>query len=400
MAQPAMCSATILRARGCAPVSSETDATLSQLSVAADSFGRRKRNAAPPIDAKTPARIPSGKSLRKERRDLSWSMDVVSFIVNVLTCEPGILFLIGDRINKIYRIYKIPPQILPRVAFRLETRQNNLRIAESSRVSHLIRLEVKTMSSDKDPANPTRGSLRLAPTAADVEIEKAKLPRQFVNFTFYRARPEWRLLSAGDKQRCREEFVKTVDEFRSSLLIHSYSTIGLRTNVDFMIWRIGYELDPIQEMTARLNKTEMAKYIEPSVSFLSMTKRSMYIDKDNPEHDEDRLHIIPGKSQYLFVYPFVKTREWYSRSAEQRQEMMEEHIRIGMKYRSVKLHTTYSFGLDDQEFVVAFETDYPSDFLDLVQELRETKASSYTLRDTPMFTCRQRTLSECLESLG
>ena len=118
------------------------------------------------------------------------------------------------------------------------------------------------MSSDKDPANPTRGSLRLAPTAADVEIEKAKLPRQFVNFTFYHARPEWRLLEAADKQRCRDEFVKTVDEFRPSLLIHSYSTIGLRTNVDFMIWRIGYELDPIQEMTARLNKTEMAKYID------------------------------------------------------------------------------------------------------------------------------------------
>ena len=256
------------------------------------------------------------------------------------------------------------------------------------------------MSSDTDAVNAGRGSLRLAPASSEVEIQKAKLPRQFVNFTFYKARPEWRLLSDTDKQRCRDEFVKAVDEFRSSLLIHSYSTIGLRTNVDFMIWRIGYELEPIQVMTSTLNKTEMAKYIEPSQSFLSMTKRSMYIDKDNPEHVEDRLHIIPGKSQYLFVYPFVKTREWYSRPAEQRQEMMDEHIRIGMKYRSVKLHTTYSFGLDDQEFVVAFETDYPADFLDLVQELRETKASSYTLRDTPMFTCRQRTLCECLEALG
>ena len=256
------------------------------------------------------------------------------------------------------------------------------------------------MSSDNDTVSPTRGSLRLAPAHAEVEVEKAKLPRQFVTFTFYRALPEWRLLAKDDKQRCSDEFVKTVDEFRSSLLINSYSTVGLRTNVDFMIWRIGYELEPIQEMTARLNKTEMAKYIEPTQSFLSMTKRSMYIDKDNPEHVEDRLHIVPGKSNYLFVYPFVKTREWYSRTAEQRQEMMDEHIRIGMKYRSVKLHTTYSFGLDDQEFVVAFETDYPSDFLDLVQELRETKASSYTLRDTPMFTCRQRTLSECLDELG
>ena len=256
------------------------------------------------------------------------------------------------------------------------------------------------MSSDNDQGSATRGSLRLAPTSSEVEEQKAKLPRQFVNFTFYRARPEWRLLPEGQKQECREEFIKTIDEFRGPLLIHSYSTVGLRTNVDFMIWRIGYDLEPIQEMTSRLNKTEMAKYIEPTQSFLSMTKRSMYIDKDNPEHVEDRLHIVPGKSQYLFIYPFVKTREWYTRSAEQRQEMMDEHIRIGTKYRSVKLHTTYSFGLDDQEFVVAFETDQPSDFLDLVQELRETKASSYTLRDTPMFTCRQRKVAECLDALG
>src|SRR5687767_672008 len=256
------------------------------------------------------------------------------------------------------------------------------------------------MDTEKEQGNATRGSLRLAPNCIELEEEKAKLPRQFVNFTFYHARPEWRMVDDGDKKLWQKEFVDTVEEFRRQLLINTYSTIGLRTNVDFMIWRIGYELDPIQEMTSRLNHTQMAKYLEPAQSFLSMTKRSMYIDKDNPEHVEDRLHIVPGKSDYLFVYPFVKTREWYSRPSEQRQEMMDEHIRIGSKYRSVKLHTTYSFGLDDQEFVVAFETDYPADFLDLVQELRETKASSYTLRDTPMFTCRQRTVSECLEALG
>ena len=184
------------------------------------------------------------------------------------------------------------------------------------------------MSSENENSSVMRGSLRLAPNCTELEEQKARLPRQFVNFTFYHARPEWRLLSQEDKQRGKEEFAKTVDEFRRELIIHTYSTVGLRTNVDFMIWRIGYDLDPIQEMTSRLNRTEMAKYIEPTQSFLSMTKRSMYIDKDNPEHVEDRLHIVPGKSDYLFVYPFVKTREWYSRTADQRQEMMNEHIRI------------------------------------------------------------------------
>jgi chlorite dismutase len=248
------------------------------------------------------------------------------------------------------------------------------------------------MSTDNvQGGNAGRGSLRLAQAADENVVPRPKLPRQFVSFTFYRARPEWRML---------EEFLNVVEESRRDLLIHSYSLVGLRPNVEFMIWRIGYDLEPIQAMTARLNRTGLGRYLEVPQSFLSMTKRSMYIDKDNPDHVEDRLHIVPGKSKYLFVYPFVKTRPWYALSGDQRQDMMDEHIRIGSKYRSVRLHTTYSFGLDDQEFVVAFETDYPSDFLDLVQELRETKASAYTLRDTPMFTCRQLPLAECLEALG
>ena len=147
-------------------------------------------------------------------------------------------------------------------------------------------------------------------------------------------------------------------------------------------------------------RTAAAKYIEPVQSFLSMTKRSLYIDKESAEQAEDLVHIVPGQSDYLFVCPFVKTREWYARTSDQRQEMMDENIRIGSKYRSVKIHTTYSFGLDDQDFVVAFETDHPANFLDLVQELRETKANNYTLRDTPMFTCRRRSLDECLDALG
>jgi chlorite dismutase len=257
------------------------------------------------------------------------------------------------------------------------------------------------MSTTEDEGkNATYGSLRLAPVTDETPQPKSRLPRQFVSFTFYRVRPEWRLLEEGAKEQGRGEFVKALEEFRRELLIHTYSLVGLRTNAEFMTWRIGYQLDPIQEMTSQLNRTQLGKYLETTQSFLSMTKRSMYIDKDNPEHVEDRLHIVPGRSKYLFVYPFVKTREWYAKPSDTRQEMMDEHIRIGSKYRSVKLHTTYSFGLDDQEFVVAFETDEPADFLDLVQELRETKASSFTLRDTPMFTCRQRTLAECLEALG
>ncbi|MDT7687944.1 MAG: hypothetical protein QOJ70_2889 [Acidobacteriota bacterium] len=262
------------------------------------------------------------------------------------------------------------------------------------------------MSTDQEQAGAGRTTLRLADnkvgreTEQTEQTERAKITRQFVTFTFYKTRPEWRALDAQAKLEAKREFVEVFDSYRSGLLMHAYSITGLRSNVDFMLWRIGYSLDPFQEMSARMNATALGRYLDVTQSFLSMTKRSMYIDKDNPEHVEDRLHIVPGQSKYLFVYPFVKTREWYGLPVEQRQEMMDEHIRVGTKYRSVKLHTTYSFGLDDQEFVVAFETDYPSDFLDLVQELRESKASRYTLRDTPMYTCRRLQLAECLDELG
>lgn len=256
-------------------------------------------------------------------------------------------------------------------------------------------------SSERESNNhPTRGSLRLAPNVEEREEEKQKVPRQFVNFTFYRARPEWRLLGDGEKRDCKRAFIAAVDDFRASLLIHTYSTVGLRTGADFMIWRIGCELDPMQEMTARLNQTSMAKYIEATHSLLSMTKRSMFIGTECADTRDSSAHVVSGESDYLFVCPLQRSREWYARPQEQRLEMMEESQRIGLKYRSVKLHTTYSFGLDDQDLVVTFETDKPADFLDLYQELRETKASCFTLRDTPMFTCRKRDLPNCLDALG
>ncbi len=243
-------------------------------------------------------------------------------------------------------------------------------------------------------------SVRLSTKSTEEPKQQTPIKRQFVNFTFYRIRPEWRLLDKETRKQNKEEFQELIETQRKSLLQHYYSLVGLKRSADFMIWRIGYSLESFQETTAQINSTFLGKYLEITESFLSLTKRSMYIDKFNPEHDEDRLHVIPGKADYLFVYPFVKTRDWYMSDQTTRQEMMDDHIRVGMKYRSVKLHTTYSFGLDDQEFVVAFETNEPSDFLDLVEELRFTKASKFTLRDTPMYTCRQRTIKECLDALG
>ena len=233
--------------------------------------------------------------------------------------------------------------------------------------------------------------------------EVKELKRQFVSFTYYKVDPAWRRLPESDRQRGKLQFCEVASQWATSgrMNVLAYTTVAMRPDCEFMLWRICYSLEELQEMSTALLATDLGKYLDTPYSYLCMTKRSTYIIEHQHEGQTDsRGTLSPGKFKYLFVYPFVKTREWYRLSLAARQGIMNEHITVGTKYASVKLNTTYSFGLDDQEFVVAFETDKPEDFLDLVMELRETDSSRYTLRDTPIFTCILKDLKGMIETLG
>jgi chlorite dismutase len=228
-----------------------------------------------------------------------------------------------------------------------------------------------------------------------------KLKQQFVNYSFYKVDPAFRRLEESVKERGKAEFSAVVKEYEKQLIVRSYSTIGIRADCDLGLWRISYSLESLQEMQSRLLSTGLGRYLTTPFNLLGITKRSVYIDKhEHPGSEGTRLTVVPGGAKFLFVYPFVKTRDWYRLTKPARQGMMTEHIEVGHRYPSVKLNTSYSFGLDDQEFVVAFETDSPTDFLDLVMELRETEVSRYTSRDTPTFTCIARPLNEALDLLA
>lgn len=225
--------------------------------------------------------------------------------------------------------------------------------------------------------------------------------RQSVNFAFYKVDPAWRRLPKEEREASKKEFGAAVEEWRQRMLLIPYSTVGLRPETDFMLWRIAESLDLLQEMSRQLNKTALGAYLTTPYSFVAMTKRSIYVDKHvHPGQEGRRAAVVPGEYRYLFVYPFVKTRDWFLLPIEQRQEMMDVHIKVGHQFPSVKLNTTYSFGLDDQEFVVAFESDKPGDFVDLVMALRETEGSRFTLRDTPIITCIRKPIHETLDDLG
>ncbi|MDA1189335.1 MAG: chlorite dismutase family protein [Chloroflexi bacterium] len=225
--------------------------------------------------------------------------------------------------------------------------------------------------------------------------------QQFVKYTFYKADPLWRRLPDAERKAGKEEFASVVNEFSSSMVLRSYSCVGMRGDVDFLLWQGTDSLESVQEVATRLNETALGKYLTTPHSYLAMTRRSQYVKEHKHEGQEGtRLKVTPGQAKYFFVYPFVKTKDWYLLPAEERGRMMSEHFRTGHKYPSVKINTSYSFGLDDQEFMVAFESDSPSDFLELVMEMRSSKVRTYTDYDTPIFTCIYMSIEEALDTLG
>jgi chlorite dismutase len=227
---------------------------------------------------------------------------------------------------------------------------------------------------------------------------------QSVKFSFYRLSDEARARPHEERVALDAALQALLRDSAASMITRTYSTVGTRADTDFLVWQVNDDLGAIMDWHSKLLGSPLAGALERTHSFLSMTMRSVY---ENPLHDpsdsaknRERLRTDGGDTEYLFVYPMAKTRDWYKLPAEERQRIMSEHIEIGHKYHSIKINTTYSYGLDDQEFVVAFEGDQPGEFLALVRELRDSESSSYTLFDTPMFTCRRIDASELGAHLG
>ena len=201
-----------------------------------------------------------------------------------------------------------------------------------------------------------------------------------MKYTFLKVDPAWRRLDDEERAAHKREFMAACEDFAADRLLRAFSTVGTRGDADMMLLTQATNLERIHEFHVVLAQSGLMKWMSIPYSYLAMTKESEY-------SDESRLEVRPAKGKYMFVYPFVKTRAWYALPADERWKIMQEHIRVGREFPDIDLNTSYSFGLDDQEFVVAFETDDPGSFLDLVQKLRTTVSSAYTARDTPTFTC-------------
>jgi chlorite dismutase len=218
---------------------------------------------------------------------------------------------------------------------------------------------------------------------------------QYVAYTFYRVDPTWRRLPIEERMAAKEAFAEVVEEWAGRMdVLRAYTTTGVRPDSDFFLWKITERYEDLGELGAALNGTPLAGWLETPYSYLATTKASEYTSARRARK------LVPEGSPYLVVYPFVKVRPWYALPEPDRRRAMDEHIRIGREeFPTIHNHTSYSFGIDDQEFMTAFECDEPADFMHLMLRLRDSEASRYTERDTPIFVGRYVPIREALDAL-
>jgi chlorite dismutase len=219
---------------------------------------------------------------------------------------------------------------------------------------------------------------------------------RFVEYLALKADPAWRRLSDDERKAGREALAKEL-ECTDGIRSYAYSTLGLKADTDLFIWRMGDSPDSLQESLSRALMTGLGRYLQVTHSFVGLIRSSTYVRRQDAQ---EQAILLLERQRYLIVYPFSKTIEWYLMSKEARQGMMNEHIRIGHEFPAVRQLLVYSTGLDDQEFVVSYETEDLAAFQQLVIALRDTEARRYTLRDTPIFTCVYRPLADTLALLG
>ena len=218
-----------------------------------------------------------------------------------------------------------------------------------------------------------------------------------VQFLFFKVDSSWRRLDAEVRACHKEEFLDVLRKTETDVETHSFSTLGLRADTDFMLWRMHTGLECLEDTLSDLLATGLGAYLEVSHAYFGLLRRSTY---GRARTEQDHAEESQEKGRYFVLYPFTKTIEWYLMSREARQGMMNEHIRVGRTYPNISQILLYSTGLGDQEFIVGYETDSLSEFQDLVVELRSTEARRHTLQDTPIFTCVNRSPERILEMIG
>lgn len=220
--------------------------------------------------------------------------------------------------------------------------------------------------------------------------------RRFVHALALGLDAAWRRLPTEERCQSADELAAAVSA-KSEVTTFAYSMVGLQAGTDLLLWNLAPSLDALEERSASVLRSGMGRWMAVKESFLGIIQPSMYVKKPTPQEQS----LFSGeRSRYLIVYPFTKSSEWYLLGREARQGIMNEHMRVGHDFPNVRQLLANSFGVDDMDFLVAYETDDLPEFGDLVRALRGTESRRSTIRDTPILTGIHRPIAEITALLG
>ncbi len=174
----------------------------------------------------------------------------------------------------------------------------------------------------------------------------------------------------------------------------TYDVSALRADADILVWWHAPSAELLQEAYGGLRRTELGRHLAPVWSQLALHRPAEFNKSHLPA-------FLAGEAPraYVCVYPFVRSYEWYLLPDEDRRDMLAEHGRQARGYPDVRANTVASFALGDYEWILAFEADELHRIVDLMRDLRASRARRHVREEIPFFTGRRRSVAELVSSL-
>ncbi len=174
-----------------------------------------------------------------------------------------------------------------------------------------------------------------------------------------------------------------------------YSTVGFRADTDLLLWLVGSRPDDLQDALVAFRRTQAGRALEISWTFMGVVKAAEFSDDHAPA-------FVKGEppKKYLSVYPFVRTPEWYLLPREERAAMLAEHGVMGREYPDILANTTSAFGINDWEWILAFEADELDRLVDCIRRLRDAEARRFTKEEVPFVTGIRKDVRSALADLA
>ena len=215
-------------------------------------------------------------------------------------------------------------------------------------------------------------------------------------YFFFDVQKEFYRLPKG-KQRTLKDALKSLISKQTAVTTVSYATLGFKVSTTFMLWCQAESPRELQEFLRNIVRNPLGHYLSLTYSYFGIVRNSQYSGRTGKP--EQVIQNYDERLPYLILYPFTKTTQWYQLDFEQRKSIMGEHIKTGVGHKDIRQCLLYSYGVDDNEFLLSYETNTLEKFQELIMDMRKTASRIYTLSDTPIFTCIHKPLPELIEWL-